>query len=234
MNIVEKLLRRPTNGQPIAGGFTPEAKAGLKEIGYKFIWVVQAESLDHLIANGVISEECVISSSSLRAFVPVAREVAVDPNHLVLPNSCNLSLDDMLEETAKYAQRLRKINLKHGSLETVDFNLTNASVYVQLDQAHQQTKKHLLYYAERCLDALVIRTIDEIDKPGHTAAVGRRNYHFLGVERGQLNILGWPRDTKPSQRPSIYGCLHPGIEDIWAAPVAQPKQITQIPPIFYT
>lgn len=237
MNIVEKLLKRPAEVQPVAGGFTLEAKAGLKEIGHKFIWAIQAKSLYQLIDDGVISGECVIPASNLKAFVPVAREVAVNPNRLLLPGTCNLSLDDMLEETEKYARRLRKINLKHGSLDTVDFKLTNAVVYFQLDRAYHQKNRQPLYIPLFDREALVIRAIDEINQPGYTAFVGRkRDTSLLFVlGEGKLSQLCIGGFTKQSSRMSLYGCIHPGSEEMWAAPVAQPKQIdTQVPPIFYT
>lgn len=182
--------------------FNPEAQAGLKEVGHKFVWAIEAKPLAQLIDEGVIPGNYVNSSANLRSVVPVAREVAINTDQVVLPKSNNLSLDDQLGEVEKYVQGLRRKNLKRGSLDTVNFNLTNASVHVQLDRAYEaQTGKPL--YAPRSGEyGLWVRTIDIAD-PGYVAYVGR------DADDPGLSVDDW------------FAGDGDGL--IWASPVAEPK-----------
>ncbi|TSC88092.1 MAG: hypothetical protein G01um10147_323 [Microgenomates group bacterium Gr01-1014_7] len=132
----------------------PDQRKGLVEAGFNFSMDALAVSVGELYADNTLRPlfGYVNDSEQMRAVVPVAREVAVNPDlnpdrrqAVFLPGSFNLSFDDQQGELDKFVQKLRKSNLKTGTLEGVDFAMDHASVLVQLDFESQRRGRKLIF-----------------------------------------------------------------------------------------
>ncbi len=144
--------------------FQPDQLKGLKEVGWNFSMESLPVSVGQLYSDeatkplfGYVSE-----SQQMRAVVPVAREVVINPNlnsdsrqAVFLPGSGNLSFDDQQEKLDSYVRQLRKKNLKKGTLDGVDFAMDHASVYAQFDFKSQRD------FGRKLIVGGWARTIDE-------------------------------------------------------------------------
>lgn len=155
----EQGISLPTPEQLVeARRFQPEQQAGLEKVGWNFLIEVKPRSIGQLLEDEIVKRkfDYVHPSEQMRNIIPAARQIAVNPSELFIPGSENLSADDQDQKIEDEVRKLRKKNLKKGTLEGIDFARDHASVYAQFDFVYQQS-----FGGRKLIVDAFARTIDE-------------------------------------------------------------------------
>lgn len=201
MDLQKRIARGVTKGWFVHDGFTttetldnqrilsPEQLRGLESISFTFVTGIRALSLDQLSKDPSAKDlfAYITDVTELRSIVPAARQVAVNPKQPFVEGSQGLGYDDQLDVADKAIRKLRRTNLKRGTLEGIDFAPDKASVLSQMDFAYQAGFGQKLY-PDYC-----VRSQDEYDQPGFgpsVTVVGRN-------DRGdRLDVFDWYRQGR--------------------------------------
>lgn len=116
--------------------FSPEQERGLKAIGYTFVTGIVPVSVGHLLEDAgtrpFLGSVC--TYQEMRDVLPVARQVAVNPEQIFAPYEDRDRMPTMfgLNQGAEKYVRTMRSNVQEGTLNGVDFGMDRVSTLVQL------------------------------------------------------------------------------------------------------
>src|SRR3989344_7072632 len=175
------------------GGLVPTDRAeisadsirkALKEQGYVFFLRIQPKSIGQLVNENPDDFGDVDLTDGQMSLVPEEAEVAVNPGRLFLPRSFNIPQGTQRSMIEEHGNGLKVIG---PALAGVTFEMSHASVYVQLALAYQEVAGKQLF-APNCF----AHTVDE-NVYGHVFFAN--SFAYVGRQRGRspdrLSITNW-------------------------------------------